>query len=510
MLKKARKQSNLRGMASHSKTILITGGAGALGSVMAKRYLAEGHRVIVVDNLMKTRDTRNITEILHHPNFRFIKHDIVEPFDPNERVDWIFNLACPVSVISLQVDPIHTTRTLVDGVINMLELARKYDAVILQASSADIYGEMGDHAFRESDDFASNANSLSARSCYEKGKRMAETLFVDHARMYGTKIKIARIFNTAGPQTQLTDGRIPSVFIYNALSNRDIILYGTGSQTRCFLHVDDQIEALDLLMKKDGFAGPVNIGSDREISILDLAQSIIKKTGSKSKIVFEKLDDAPLFRRPDISLAKRELNWQPAISLDQLLDDMIAHYKHEGLPEAKILVFATTYYPDAGLAEERLALLAQEMPETEFHVVTTKFRRGLKRIEKTENVTIYRLGFGYPFDKYLLPVLGAFKARQLDKTLKFRFMWSLMASYGALAGVILKLMGSHASFIIARHDSEHYSSMQQRLVAYAEKKADQIYQGTEMQKGDDLLDRVRNTYHKLTMKQEGKLMRPVL
>ena len=189
---------------------------------------------------------------------------------------------------------------------------------------------------------------------------------------------------------------------------------------------------------------------------------------------------------------------------------MIAHYKHEGLPEAKILVFATTYYPDAGLAEERLALLAQEMPETEFHVVTTKFRRGLKRIEKTENVTIYRLGFGYPFDKYLLPVLGAFKARQLDKTLKFRFMWSLMASYGALAGVILKLMGSHASFIIARHDSEHYSSMQQRLVAYAEKKADQIYQGTEMQKGDDLLDRVRNTYHKLTMKQEGKLMRPVL
>ncbi|MDB5238034.1 MAG: hypothetical protein JWM46_304 [Candidatus Kaiserbacteria bacterium] len=497
-------------MGTHTKTILITGGAGALGSVMAKRYISEGHRVIVVDNLMKTRDTRNIDPILHHKNFRFIKHDIVAPLDPGERIDWIFNLACPVSVISLQVDPIHTTRTLVDGVINMLDLARKNDATILQASSADIYGEMGDHAFRESDDDASNANSLSARSCYEKGKRMAETLFVDHARMYGTKIKIARIFNTAGPHTQMTDGRIPSVFIYNALSNRDIILYGTGSQTRCFLHVDDQIEALDLLMKKDGFAGPVNIGSDQEISILDLAKSIIEKTGSKSNVVFEKIDDAPLFRRPDITLAKHELNWKPSKTLNQLLDDMIAQYKDEGLPEAKILVFATTYYPDAGLAEERLAMLAREMPETEFHVVTTKFRRGLKRIEKTENVTIYRLGFGTPLDKYLLPILGAFKARTLDRTLKFRFMWSLMASYGALAGVILKLMGSRASFIIARHDSEKYSTMQQRLVSYAEKKADQVYTDTDTRTGDDLLSRVRNKYHELTMKQEGKLMRPVL
>ena len=262
-------------------------------------------------------------------------------------------------------------------------------------------------------------------------------------------------------------------------------------------------------MKKEDFIGPVNIGSDKEISILELAKKVIEKTGSKSKIVFEKTDDAPLFRRPDISLAKRELNWQPTKTLDMLLDDMVAHYRHVGLPESRILVFATTYYPDAGLAEERLAMLAREMPETEFHVVTTKFRRGLKRIEKNDNVTIYRLGFGMTLDKYLLPFLGAFKARSLDRQLHFRFMWSLMASYGALAGVVLKLLGSHASFIIARHASERYSPLQQRIVGYAEGKADHVYGGEEMQGTGALINQVRNKYQELTMKQEGKLMRPV-
>jgi UDP-glucuronate decarboxylase len=490
------------------KTILITGGAGAIGSLMAKKYLDEGHRVIVVDNLMKTRDTQNIDALLKHPNFKFIKHDITEPLDlSGEKIDWIFNLACPVSVISLQVDPIHTMKTSIHGVINVLELARVHRARILQGSTADVYGEMGDHPFREED--WGSTNSLSPRACYENGKRAAETLFMDHKRMYGTDIRIARIFNTAGPHTQMTDGRVPSIFLYNALANRDIVIYGDGSATRCFLHVDDQIEALDLLMKKKDFVGPVNIGSETEISILELAKKIIGKTGSKSKIVFEKADDAPLFRRPDISLAKKELGWAPTKTLDQLLDDMIARYKSVGLPESRILVFATTYYPDAGLAEERLAMLAREMPETEFHVITTKFRRGLRRIEKNDNVTIYRLGFGAVLDKYLLPILGAFKARELDKQLHFRFMWSLMASYGALAGVILKALGSRASFIIARHASERYSPLRQKIVSYAERRADHIYAGEEMQGADALIDQVRRKYQELTMKQEGKLMRPV-
>ncbi len=493
---------------NNKKTILITGGAGALGSVLASRYVGEGHKVIVVDNLMKTRDTQNIDHLIGKPNFQFIKHDIIEPISfPNDKIDWIFNLACPVSVISLQVDPIHTMKTSIHGVINMLDLARAHGARILQGSTADIYGEMKDHPFIESD--LGSVNSLSPRACYENGKRAAETLFIDHHRKYGTDIKIARIFNTAGPATQMTDGRIPSVFIYNALGNRDITIYGDGSATRCFLHVSDQIDGLDRLMKKDGFIGPVNIGSDTEISVLELAKKIIEKTGSKSKIVFEKRDDAPLFRRPNIALAKQELGWTPTKSLDMLLDDMIGHYRSIGLPESRILVFSTTYYPDAGLAEERLAQLAREMPETEFHVITSMFRRGLKRVERNDNVTIYRIGFGMRLDKYLLPFLGALKARELDRKLKFRFMWSLMASYGAFAGVILKMLGSKASFIIAHHASELYDGWKASVARYAETRADQVYQGSEVESTNELIEQVRKNYQELTMKQEGKLVRPV-
>ncbi len=499
-------------MSGDKKTILITGGAGALGSVLCKRYLDEGHRVICVDNLMKTRDTQNIDALLHHPHFRFIKHDIVNPLTlAGETIDQLFNLACPVSCISLQIDPIHTIRSCTEGVINMLDLARAHGATFLQASSADIYGEMGDHPFRESDEAASNANSLSARSCYEKGKRAAETLCMDYHRLHGTPIKIARIFNTAGPHTQMTDGRVPAIFIYNALGNRDIVMYGDGSSTRCFLHVDDQLEGLHRLMNKDGFIGPVNIGSDVEVSMLDLAKRIVEKTTSKSKIVFERQDDAPRFRRPDTSLAKRELGWSPRKSLDDLLDDMIAHYRRVGLPESRVLVFATTYYPDAGLAEERLAMLAREMPETEFHVVTAMFRRGLKRIEHFDNVTVYRIGFGSIFDKYLLPLFGALKARSLDRELHFRFMWSLMASYGALAGVVLRFMGVRPSFVIARHDSEKYSPLRQRIVDYATRRADRVYDKDDMQEQEshDLITRIRRMYQELAMKQEGKLVRPV-
>lgn len=492
------------------KTILVTGGAGALGSVMCKRYLDEGYRVVCVDNLMKTRDTQNINGLLKHKNFRFIKHDITEPLTIiDEKIDQLFNLACPVSCISLQIDPIHTMRSCTEGVINMLNLAREHGATFLQASSADIYGEMGDHPFRESDETASNANALSPRSCYEKGKRSAETICIDYARIHGTKVKIARIFNTAGPHTQMTDGRVPSVFIYNALGGRDIVLYGDGSQTRCFLHVDDQVEGLHRLMNTEGFTGPVNIGNDEEVSMFDLAKKIVEKTNSSSKIVFERMDDAPRFRRPDTSLAKRELGWAPTKSLDDLLDDMIAHYKSIGLPESRVLVFATTYYPDAGLAEERLAEIARAMPQTEFHVVTARFRRGLKRVERFDNVTVYRVGFGFLFDKYLLPILGAFKAYALNKQMRFRFMWSLMASYGALAGVVLRLLGARPSFVIARHDSERYSPLRQRIVDFATRRADRVYSKDDMQESDALFNRIRTMYQELALKQEGKLVRPV-
>ncbi|MDP2648864.1 MAG: hypothetical protein Q8P19_03120, partial [bacterium] len=196
-------------------------------------------------------------------------------------------------------------------------------------------------------------------------------------------------------------------------------------------------------------------------------------------------------------------------SLDELLDDMISAYRHQGLPEGRVLVFATTYYPDAGAAEARLAALAELMPETEFHIVTTKFRAGLKRTERFNNVTVYRIGLGLSLDKYLLPVLGAFKARSLGKRYKFRFAWSLMASYGALAGVALKLLGSNASFIIAHDASELYSGWKERLAHWAAARADHSYKGTEMEKTNELIKEVRKNYHALTMKQEGKLAKPV-
>lgn len=494
------------------KTILVTGGAGALGSYIVKRYLEEGHRVLCLDNLMKTKTTENVDAFLKNKNFRFIKHDITDPIDfPGEKIDWIFNAACPVSCISLQVDPIHTAKSSTIGVINMLELAKKHGATFLQCSSADIYGEMTDHPFSESD--WGSVNTISPRACYEEGKRMAETICMDYHRLHGVPVKIARIFNTAGPHTQMTDGRIPASFIYWAMSNRPIRIYGKGrgTGTRAFLHVEDQVEALDRFMKTPAeVTGPINIGSDKETTIIDLAKKIIEKTDSKSEIVFEREDDAPQFRKPDISLAKELLAWEPTRSLDELLDDMIAHYRHKGLPEGRVLVFAVTFYPDHGPAEETLLSLAEAMPETEFHVITSRFAPGRRAYERLNNITIHRIGFGFPFDKYLLPFLGALKAQRLNKTYRFRFFWSIMASYGALAGLILKLLGSRASFILERDQSERMrGGLRGFLMRAAERRADTTLSPDAAREADAFIGTVRAAYAALTKKQEGTLDRPV-
>lgn len=497
------------------KTILITGGAGALGSTMVARYIREGHQVYCVDSLIKTQSTENIDEFKSKPNFFFTKADIIH-FDfgntyPGVKLDWIINLACPVSAIALQTDPVHTIRSCTEGVRNLLELAKKHDAVFFQASSADVYGEMGDHPFKESD-FGS-VNSLSPRACYENGKRIAETLCMDYHRMYGVSVKVVRIFNTAGPNTQMTDGRVPSVFIYNALANRDIVLFGDGKMTRCLLHVDDQVEGIDRMMKTDRkLTGPINIGNNIEVTMQELAEKVIKKVGSKSKIIYDRPDDAPRFRRPDISLAHELLNWKPAKTLDELLDDMIVAYKKRGLPESKVLVFAATYYPDIGPAEEALAKVAQALPHSEFHVITSRFRPGLLSKERMDNVTIYRIGFGSSFDKYLLPFMGAFKARKLDRKHHFRFMWSVMASYGGIAGLILQLMGNKASFIIARDGTEKYdgNGLKQWLVRKVESHAAHMLSEEEVDGEQAAFEHdLQTMYRDLTMKQENKLVRPV-
>ena len=464
--------------------------------------------VLCLDNLQKTQDTRNVDILKKEKNFRFIKHDIVDPIEFDEHIDWVINMACPVSCIDLQVDPIHTTRSTVDGVINMLDVARKNDAIFLQASSADIYGEKKTGEIQKETDWGS-VNALSPRACYEEGKRMGETICMDYYRMYGTKIKIARIFNTSGPGTHISDGRVISNFVFAALQNRDLVIYGDGSATRSFLYMDDILGALDKFMKtSDDITGPINIGNNDERSILELAETIIKVSGSKSKIVFTKADDAPMHRCPSLSLAKKLLDWEPTTPFEENIRKTVEYYKTLDLPDKRILVFATTFYPDVGPAERALMELAREMPGSEFHIVTSRFRRGLQSKEIVENITIFRIGFGSTLDKFGLPFAGALKALRLHNTNQYRFMWSIMPSYGGIAGRIMKFVHPKISFIVTDEKVKD-TLIRSKLTASIKKAADKIYSEEDDHNENDFTEAVRADYARLLAKQEGKLERPV-
>ena len=304
------------------KKCLVTGGAGFLGSHLCKRLLIEGNEVIAVDNFYTgTKD--NIVELLDNPNFELVRHDITFPL--YVEVDEIYNLACPASPIHYQFDPVQTTKTSVHGSINMLGLAKRLKAKILQASTSEVYGDPQVHPQPES--YMGNVNLNGPRSCYDEGKRCAETLFFDYYRQYNLRIKVARIFNTYGPNMQPNDGRVVSNFIMQALQDKPITIYGDGSQTRSFCYVDDLIEAFFRLMDSpDDFTGPINIGNPVEFRIMELAEKVIKLTDSKSKLVYEKLpDDDPIQRQPDINLAKEKLGWEPKIHLEEGLI-MTIHY----------------------------------------------------------------------------------------------------------------------------------------------------------------------------------------
>ena len=304
------------------KKCLVTGGAGFLGSHLCKRLLIEGNEVIAADNFYTgTKDS--IVELLDNPNFELVRHDITFPL--YVEVDEIYNLACPASPIHYQFDPVQTTKTSVHGSINMLGLAKRLKAKILQASTSEVYGDPQVHPQPES--YMGNVNLNGPRSCYDEGKRCAETLFFDYYRQYNLRIKVARIFNTYGPNMQPNDGRVVSNFIMQALQDKPITIFGDGSQTRSFCYVDDLIEAFFRLMDSpDDFTGPINIGNPVEFRIMELAEKVIKLTGSKSKLVYEKLpDDDPIQRQPDINLAKEKLGWEPKIHLEEGLI-MTIHY----------------------------------------------------------------------------------------------------------------------------------------------------------------------------------------
>jgi len=307
------------------KRILVTGGAGFLGSHLCERLLEYGHDVICIDNYF-TGQKQNVIHLINNPYFELVRHDVTMPF--YAEVDEIYNLACPASPIHYQYNPIKTIKTSVMGAINMLGLAKRVKAKILQASTSEVYGDPKIHP--QPEDYWGHVNPIGPRACYDEGKRSAETLFVNYHKQNRVKIKIARIFNTYGPRMLPNDGRVVSNFIVQAIRNDDITIYGDGKQTRSFCYVDDLIKGLIKLMDSvDSLTGPINLGNPREFTILELASLIIKITGSKSKIIYKPLpSDDPLQRKPDISLAMKELEWHPDIPLETGLIKTIEYFQN--------------------------------------------------------------------------------------------------------------------------------------------------------------------------------------
>lgn len=304
--------------------VLVTGGAGFLGSHLCDRLLNDGHDVICVDNFFTgTRD--NITHLIGNPRFELIRHDVTLPL--YVEVDAIYNLACPASPVHYQHDPVQTTKTNVIGSINMLGLAKRINAKIFQASTSEVYGDPQVHP--QSESYLGHVNTIGPRSCYDEGKRCAETLFFDYQRQHNLNIKVARIFNTYGPRMHPSDGRVVSNFIVQALSNEPITLYGDGTQTRSFCYVDDLIEGFVRLMNSsDEVSGPINLGNPGEFTMIELAEKILEMTGSRSKLVFQPLPlDDPKKRQPDITLARKELGWEPSIALEDGLKSTIKYFE---------------------------------------------------------------------------------------------------------------------------------------------------------------------------------------
>ena len=306
------------------KRVLVTGGAGFLGSHLCDRLIEQGDDVLCVDNFF-TGSKRNVTHLLTHPHFELMRHDVTFPL--YVEVDQIFNLACPASPVHYQFDPVQTTKTSVHGAINMLGLAKRVQARILQASTSEVYGDPEVHP--QPEEYWGKVNPIGIRSCYDEGKRCAETLFFDYHRQHQLDIKVIRIFNTYGPRMHPNDGRVVSNFIVQALKGEDISIYGDGQQTRSFCYVDDLIEAMLLMMASPAdFTGPVNVGNPTEFTMLQLAETVLRLTASTSKLVFKPLpQDDPRQRKPDIALANKVLGWQPSVALDDGLMQTIDYFR---------------------------------------------------------------------------------------------------------------------------------------------------------------------------------------
>jgi UDP-glucuronate decarboxylase len=307
------------------KRVLVTGGAGFIGSHLCKRLIDLGHEVICIDNYF-TGSKTNIADLLGYPRFELIRHDVTLPI--RLEVDEIYNLACPASPVHYQHDPLKTMKTSVLGAINVLELASELGAKILHTSTSEVYGDPLVHP--QAEDYWGNVNPIGKRSCYDEGKRCTETLFFDYYRRYALDIKVVRIFNTYGPNMHPKDGRVVSNFIIQALNDEDITIYGSGKQTRSFCYIDDMVDGLIRMMEMDqGFTGPVNLGNPSEFTILELAEKVLRLTGSKSQLAFKPLPaDDPKQRRPDIGLAANKLGWEPKVGLDEGLKETVVYFQN--------------------------------------------------------------------------------------------------------------------------------------------------------------------------------------
>lgn len=307
------------------KKILITGGAGFLGSHLCDRLIKQGHQVICLDSLF-TGSLKNVDGLMSHPSFKFIQHDVVDPIAV-DALDEIYNLACPASPVHYQHNPIHTMKTSVLGALNVLELARQTGAKVFQASTSEVYGDPSVHP--QPEEYWGNVNTIGIRSCYDEGKRAAETLFFDYQRTHHLHIKVVRIFNTYGPRMAADDGRVVSNFIVQALRGEDLTVYGDGSQTRSFCYADDLVEGFIRLMNADdSVVGPLNLGNPGEFTMIELAEKVLRLTGSQSKLIHMPLpQDDPKQRRPDISKARQLLDWQPTVELEQGLERTISYFR---------------------------------------------------------------------------------------------------------------------------------------------------------------------------------------
>jgi len=450
------------------KTILVTGGAGFIGSHLCDRLIGMGDKVICVDSFFSGRK-ENIKHLLDNKNFTFIKHDIRRPLRLNgEKIERIYNLACPASPVQYQFDPMLTLETNILGVGNMLQLARRLGSRFLQTSTSEVYGDPLEHPQKEI--YYGNVNTLGERACYDEGKRAAETLCKDYYIEHGVNARIVRIFNTYGPRMMFNDGRVLSNFILQALLNEDITVHGDGEQTRSFMYVDDLTRALVSVMEKDGLDyNPINLGNPDERTIKNMAELVKTKTNSQSRLIylpFESLHGRigdPQRRCPDITRAKVLLEWDPAVNLEDGLKKTIEDFRNRLKNLPRVLVFSTSYLPICGPAEEAVKNIIDRAQGWEFDIITAKFDSKLASKSHNGREHIYRLGFGNRWDKFLLPVRAAFFARKLSKKYDYQSAWAIMASYGAFAAVIFSwLTRSRTPFLLSVYEGDITEKMTKR------------------------------------------------